>query len=823
MIKIILLIVLIIILLISILFLIRKHFSSSSSQDKLSGSEINIDTISKLLDGRITFKYTSDDMYNMLYLLCYNKYASKYYHNIENEINKYLNNGRSDDVLNAIITSNDYGGLLRIINTLNKNTYNYGGDINNEFHISVIETLKNVMTTPIDMVIIDYPYNEHLTEIKRPRIIPTFGYYLNYIDIENYADTPENLAFSNNDAINNYFKKKNKYPVSLNETICECVDNLPKITCENHYLRIPDDLFVNTFRCNYQLSETTHGYLNYFESRFMDNVFCNCVYKMSENEINNVNRRYSKFIGKYRFISSDLHGKFMDLIHLLIQTGIIEYKNIEEVGGTIYHKYNIVKYKEAKKLIYLGDLHNYKLLNSESHEYLTYHIREMYRLIYLINKTEKDTIIYIRGNHDRCHLYYLIVFCDLNAFSNAKVFTPTTQDDNDKYKKDPEMTDDKYITGSFTYYMEECLTGDDQFKSMVEKFRMYIRNFNKQLKSSQKLFDLIGLLSSEYVKPLRRKIAELVHDFSNAMIDLIRANPDGKYINLFEFMDFDALSEDTRFYLDKLTVAPDYLKQEVKINNDKMLIYFSHENLLDQYLNNWRWINAMHIYFNQKDKISAEPNKSVFAIDDRHMRLDTVLGCLKFIMFDTEIINSVTDAVNHLQFLEMKTKDDKFYKTFYKSFIESYDACILNQIQKSFKNSWSKILNIHGHIGATFNLKIQMNRLSNINMYEQIFKELDIHPKAGTCLPIAAYKDNELIAAAMKLKDANKILNSMNELSFKYVPFSMDVTYLGAHTDKYNYYDFSKTIGNVGIMIYDDETYDGKSIDFDICHRYIKM
>ena len=95
------------------------------------------------------------------------------------------------------------------------------------------------------------------------------------------------------------------------------------------------------------------------------------------------------------FITSDIHGKFIDYVCFLLKAGRLIYNKINDDDDYYYFRIN----RNSARIIFLGDIPNTKVLYSEHDEKLYIQQNLLYQLFTLTEK--KDSDVYIRGNHCR--------------------------------------------------------------------------------------------------------------------------------------------------------------------------------------------------------------------------------------------------------------------------------------------------------------------------------------------------------------------------------------------------------------------------------------
>ena len=439
-IKIIIVIILVILCLLCLFWLIKTN-----NGFKFNGGETTIASISNLLNNDIVFKNTKSDLLNYFYIIKYNNVLNNnYLHNNANNVMAVVN----QIIINEYTGNNIYIDSilynLQMFNCINK----IQNEITNLTREKVIDHILQIMSDNDKTNILVIDDNDNINESI---LISLVGLEYNYYSIK------EGSMCINCNLIPKVHKR---YLKIENKDMC-CV-------------AIPSLLYVNYLNC-LELQ-------NYYKINVDSNVFYNLIYPMSNNDINELNHLHEKIIDDNNIIMSDIHGKFIDLLRILIIHRFIGYCKCEIIDNNMYYLYVInPNISKLNDILFLGDIFNYKLMVSENTEKMTYDVAQIYRLINIFdgdNDIKVYKIKYVRGNHCRNHLMHVF-------------------DDYDDLK-------------------QECLNciNDNIIKNNIYNLLYDFNKFNNDINN----FNINGyfiIYSTDYIKPLKDKIYSFIIEFIN--------------------------------------------------------------------------------------------------------------------------------------------------------------------------------------------------------------------------------------------------------------------------------------------------------------------
>ena len=479
----------------------------------------------------------------------------------------------------------------------------------------------------------------------------------------------------------------------------------------------------------------------------LHNIFGNIVYPISDNDIealSTLNTSDAKYM-----IVSDLHGKFVDLVRLLI---ILGYMKLEKYNDDVVI-FNAAAYLFHKpRLIFLGDVFNYKLLEGESREFMTPQVAGMYELMDIFH----DNITYIRGNHCRYH-----IFNWLRLYDNKRIYKNSFS-----------------IENSLKDYITTNIVSDDGKYHYLAK---YLSNMISDIKNNYNISGLFALYSTDYINPMKEEIVDFIHSW---ILELKT-----KYIfnsNMPFHLGYDLYMLTTNnYYYNCLMREGDYWIYNAFYFEGATDIYCSHENLIEQYLRN------IH-------ELSTSINKVKRELDRTKKYYECILALTKTSIIKTEYVNCLQEIFNCMGI------DDSFGHYSIMTSLENVAANILTIINKKFKNI--NMLNIHGHIGTFINYNHYINRVQTDILYKSIFMDYQI--KINSDMNLTTTTENrESLVSTIPLDVKNQILHdkAFNENDiiekYNYLPFSIDVTYIDSTTTTLYTEELYKIIGNIAYIL----------------------
>ena len=859
--KIIILIILICILIMSLIYICKNVFK----HNKQEGSYVSVKTLSDFLDGRITIKnisiFINNNRYdktknNILYLFKYNKYSDYINNNFKDFKNKLL------QLIHA--TYKTHFGICYIADAKNlkdsKKNITEDEILNNITSILnniTFDDYKNVINDKkTNFICLETVVKQDITSKKKGtssinkksyQVISLYNCLYNYINFK-YL----NGKFTLIDVYNNIYR------------------NIPHshVDLKNNQLYIPEDLYVNYFRLTFEYKLKSDIYNETINNNL--NAFRECTYPMSDNEIKCLHTNYEKYKDMSnikQIVTSDLHGKVIDLISFGIQSHYIKYFKYN--NG--YYIYNINKnIDELPQIIYLGDIHNHKLLIEERDEILTYGIIEMANIFNCYEQiagkndneyhSEFEKVVYLRGNHCRTHIDRLFMSLTnnsnvsddtltiinktiekilINNYINKEQLTKYNEHLTkiEKLKNENKEYNDKIneINNNENFCnikkevdklnesidnVEQNLPRIEELKNSMKKYKDEIERYKSSISRNEKRIMLIDkLIQSEYYLSVFKKQSNL----KVFIDDLINSDPKG--FNMIKYQ--TSYSDDIRKYADQqiknicyeiinsikenknknmdllywlyadynyiannnyyrtiLTLAKDYYK----IKPSNITYYFSHENLLEQYITGNRMFSEV--------KTKLKNNKNIVNAN--------LMWCslLKIICVSRIEDNTVFDLNDIASTIKYDGKTD---------FLLLYIQQIFKLSQNMFKNN--KYLNIHGHIGSLYAHKLSNIRLDLEKVFNEIIKNKDISIKY-TPYNHVVFSGETALTESILIDGVNKMFNYKG---YNYLPLSMDASYVITNYDKINMADINRIIGVLGILTINND----ENVDFDMAYRYI--
>lgn len=866
--KIIVLIVLICIFIISLIYIYKNIFKNN----KQEGSYTSIKTLGDFLDGRIVIKNISillnnntydKDKNNILYLFKYNKKLKDFINDNDDNFKKFKNK-----LLQFMkITCKTHFGICYIADTnLKDSPKNINDDKIDKDMKNIINKLKiadynnaindNAINDNVNFICLETVVKQNITSNKKGtkymnkksyQIISLYNCLYNYIDFEKLKD-----EFTLIDVYDNIYK------------------NMLHSRIIDDKLYIPKDLYVNYFRLTFEHKLASDIYDETINNNL--SAFRECTYPMSKNEIDCLHTIYSKYRNLEnikQIVTSDLHGKVIDLISFGIQSRYIKYydKNNE------YYIYEINKPDSLPQIIYLGDFHNHKLLIEERDEILTYGIIEMINIFNCYEQiggkqnnkfnSNFEKVVYLRGNHCRTHIDRLFMsLTNKNNVSNDLLKIIDTKiekvlignyidkkqsveycellkdierikNKNEEYNK---LINDINNDETFCDLKKELdelneLNDNDKknleriqkIKAYMESYKKDIENYKSKIKSNEKLIiNTYKVLQSTYYLPVFKKqstlkifiddlinsdpkgfnmikyqtsysndirnyVDEQIKKMCSEIISGIRNDNNDKTKNIdllyWLYADYNYIAKNN-YYRNIMTIARDYYKIKSKI----FTYYFSHENLLEQYITGNRMFSEV--------KTKLKNNKNIV---NANLMWCSILKIICSSKIEDDMVFKINDVASAIKY-DGRT-----------DFLLLYIQQIFDLSQKIFKRD--KYLNIHGHIGSLY-----AHKLSNIRIdLEQIFNKM-IRENAISInyTPYAhvIFSGETAVTESILIGDVNKMFNYRG---YNYLPLSMDASYITTNHNKINMSDINKIIGVLGILTIDDK----RKIDFDIAYRYI--
>lgn len=756
--KIIILIILIVILLILVYLLFKSVLNKKNKQ---SGAFLTHNTLAKWICQDIEIKYINNSSYdNSIYFALSNnkkfiELMNEYRNCVENQKNEIYRQEiinrikKLFDVCDAILenyTDSINSKLSQYIhNTTNSETYNAINNANYGAFIAL--TYEETCKLPDLDTLDDNEAYKQLMNIYN-------WHDKNVLMIDSRYDYVISSRYNIFNYITFIYSEESK--LIINDVYNDLYDNIINtysLKCDNkNKIRIHEDLFM--FHLTQGLivdsgksREVDNSMNPYNKGSDHFNITGLVSFKLLQTQINNILK-----IQKYSdnndntFITSDIHGKFIDYVCFLLKAGRLKYN-----GKKDDYYYFTINFN-SPRIVFLGDIPNTKVLYAEHDEKLYIQQNLLYQLFTITYSTNKKDI-YIRGNHCRNIPTKQVELIDeIDIRNNIPDLIKNTNeiDCTDKMK---------LIDFAITIY--SVLDNPVLYMDTVMKYCKH-NKYNKELKNvALKIYK--KFIENCYLNETIVKNIDFITYFS--LNNILQNHASFIY------------ASDTDCYVEYI--------------DDYHRLAYTHENICDLCLTAYRILNTnlkrLPVYkhnFDCNDFIAFINNCSYYDY------VYCAIEILRLPLLADEIYNIITDEL-HMLNLEARILIDKNInkKDIAKHIVNVGLPEILNR-------STCKTISISGHVGTNFNKGSFGTRISTTDI---MINCIDEHPELFEDIYTPGLSQAMMYSDATTngISDSSftNYLNNSFKFSCNFIPISIDVSYAFSPNNNFGFLDVRKVIG----------------------------